>query len=57
MVCPRRSASAFRVSTKPTDGVLIALADMPGITAELVNSLLAAFAESSGRGNSVSDRR
>lgn len=27
------------------DGVLIALADMPGITAELINLLLAAFAE------------
>lgn len=37
-------------SDQATDGVLIALADMPGITAELVNSLLAAFAESRGRG-------
>lgn len=35
---------------KATDGVLVALADMPGINPELVNSLLAAFAESSGRG-------
>ena len=34
-------------SDQATDGVLIALADMPGISAELVNSLLAAFAESS----------
>lgn len=35
---------------KATDGVLVALADMPGITVELVNSLLAAFVESRGRG-------
>ena len=44
-------ASSLRLglqsSDQATDGVLIALADMPGISAELVNSLLAAFAESS----------
>ena len=39
----------LRSIAENADGVLIALADMPGVTAELVNSLLAAFAESKSR--------
>ena len=31
------------------DGVLVALADMPGVSAELINMLLDAFAETEGR--------
>jgi len=37
-------------SAKGAEGILVALADMPGITAELVDTLCAAFTASEGRG-------
>jgi molybdenum cofactor cytidylyltransferase len=47
-------SSSLRLGLQSVDktagGVLIALGDMPGITTELINSLLSAFAESGAKG-------
>lgn len=47
-------SSSLRLGVRSTamdaDGVLIALADMPGMTSELIDTLCAAFAASGGQG-------
>lgn len=47
-------SSSLRLGLRSTvdtaDGILVALADMPGVTAELINILCAAFTASEGQG-------